>query len=413
MSTATPKRYVDRAEPPRPAADPGALSFFLIAGSALLLLILGTVIVLSATTITSIRQNDGDPFASFLNQARFVLIGVPLMVAAAYIPVEWYKRLAPVALVGAMGLQMLIFTPLAVGSGGNVNWIAIPGTTQMVQPSEFLKLGLALALGWYLGARIERMGEWKVVLPALAVALFAVALVMVGHDMGTSVVLVMIIVGAMWVAAIPLRWFIGLAVAGAGAVAMLVAVSPSRITRILHFIGVGDQDPTGAGYQSMHGLWGLGSGGLFGVGLGASHEKWSYLPAAHNDFIFAILGEELGLVGTLLVLVLFGVLSAGLLRMMRRHPDPFVKITTAGVAAWLVGQALINIAVVVGILPVFGVPLPFVSAGGSAMIATLIALGMMLSFARSEPGARAALSSRGHAVRESLAVMGGRLRRNR
>ena len=411
MSTAVPKRYVERAETSRPATDPGALSFFLIAGAALMLLILGTVIVLSATTITSIRQNDGNPFTSFVSQARFVLIGLPLMVAAASIPVEWYKRLAPLALVGAMGLQMLIFTPLAVGAGGNVNWIAIPGTGQMIQPSEFLKIGLALALGWYLGTNIERMREWRVVLPALGVAFLAVGLVMYGHDMGTSVVLVLIIVSAMWVAGVPATWFVGLGVAGMGAVAMLVAVSQSRITRILHFLGIGEQDPTGAGYQSMHGLWGLGSGGLFGVGLGASHEKWSYLPAAHNDFIFAILGEELGLVGTLLVLVLFGVLAAGLLRLMRRHPDPFVKITTAGVTAWLVGQALINIAVVVGVLPVFGVPLPFVSAGGSAMIATLIALGMMLAFARSEPGARAALSSRTRAVRQSLAVIG--MRRSR
>lgn len=409
MSSATAKR----SQPARPAADPGALSFFLIAGSALLLLILGTVIVLSATTITSIRFNDGDPFAQFMGQARFVLLGVPLMIVAARIPLHWYKRLAPYALVGAMGLQMLIFTPLAVGAGGNVNWIMIPVINQQFQPSEFLKIGLALALGRYLGDRLSHVREWRVIMPALTVALIAVGLVMAGHDMGTAMILVFIVVGAMWVAGIPAYWFVGLGILGAGAITFFIVGSQSRTERVMDFLGMGGDDPTGAGYQAMHGLWGLGSGGVFGVGLGASHEKWNYLPAAHNDFIFAILGEELGLIGSLLVLALFGVLAAGLLRLMHRHPDPFVTITTAGVFAWLIGQALVNIGVVANVFPILGVPLPFVSAGGSAMIATLIVLGIMLSFARSEPGAQAALSSRGRAVRDSLAVMGGRLRRSR
>ena len=410
MSTATARR----TEPARATSDPGALSFYLIAGAALLLLTLGTVIVLSATTINSIKVNDGDPFAQFMGQAKFVLIGLPLAGIAAAIPMRAYKKLAPLAFLGAVSLQMLIFTPLAKTVGGNTNWIMIPGTGQVVQPSEFLKIGLALGLGWYLGTRVSRMSEWRVILTALAGSLAAVGLVLYGHDMGTSLVLILIVVGAMFVAGLPIRWFVGLGVLGVAPLTMFIAMSESRTQRILNFLGMGpEDDPTDLGYQSMHGLWGLGSGGVTGVGLGASHEKWSYLPEAHNDFIFAILGEELGLVGTLLVLALFGILAAGLMRMISRHPDPFVKIATAGVTAWLIGQALMNIAVVVGILPVFGVPLPFVSAGGSSMIATLIALGIMLSFARSEPGAQAALSSRTRAVRNSLAVMGGRLRKGR
>ncbi|SNU01239.1 cell division-specific peptidoglycan biosynthesis regulator FtsW [Ruaniaceae bacterium KH17] len=410
MSTATARR----TEPARATSDPGALSFYLIAGAALLLLTLGTVIVLSATTINSIKVNDGDPFAQFMGQAKFVLIGLPLAGLAAALPMRVYKKLAPLAFLGAVGLQMLIFTPLAKSVGGNTNWIKIPGTSQVVQPSEFLKIGLALGLGWYLGTRVSRMSEWRVILTALAGSLAAIGLVLYGHDMGTSLVLILIVVGAMFVAGLPIRWFVGLGILGVAPLTMFIAMSESRTQRILNFLGMGpEDDPTDLGYQSMHGLWGLGSGGVTGVGLGASHEKWSYLPEAHNDFIFAILGEELGLVGTLLVLAQFGILAAGLMRMISRHPDPFVKIATAGVTAWLIGQALMNIAVVVGILPVFGVPLPFVSAGGSSMIATLIALGIMLSFARSEPGAQAALSSRTRAVRNSLAVMGGRLRKGR
>ncbi|MGM0384485.1 MAG: FtsW/RodA/SpoVE family cell cycle protein, partial [Actinomycetota bacterium] len=219
--------------------------------------------------------------------------------------------------------------------------------------------------------------------------------------------------GALFVAGLPLWWFGAGAFVGIVGVVALIVAYPSRVRRIMHFLGISEDDPTGTGYQSIHGLWGLGTGGVTGVGLGASREKWAYLPEAHNDFIFAILGEELGLLGTLLVLILFGVLAFGLLRMIRRHPDPFVKVTTAAVACWVIGQSLVNIGVVIGVLPVMGLPLPLVSAGGSAMIATLLALGIMLAFARSEPGARAALTVSSSAVRRSLAVVGGRLKGGR
>jgi len=165
-------------------------------------------------------------------------------------------------------------------------------------------------------------------------------------------------------------------------------------------------DKTNECYQSLHAGYGLATGGVSGVGLGQSAEKWSYLPAAHNDFIYAILGEELGLVGTLLVLGLFALLAFAMIRIMRRHPDPFVKITTAAVFAWVVGQAAVNIAVVIGLAPVIGVPLPLVSAGGSALIMTMAALGLVLSFARTEPGAAEALAARASVVRRSLAVIG-------
>ena len=174
----------------------------------------------------------------------------------------------------------------------------------------------------------------------------------------------------------------------------------------MSFLGLAEADPSGAGFQTRHGLWGLGTGGLSGVGLGASREKWSYLPEAHNDFIFAIIGEELGLLGTLLVLALFGGLALGMFRIVRRHTDPFVQIATAAVATWILAQALVNIGVVIGLLPVIGVPLPLVSAGGSAMISTLIAIGVLLAFARSEPGAAQALATRRGVVRRSLAVVG-------
>ncbi|HZI96554.1 MAG TPA: FtsW/RodA/SpoVE family cell cycle protein, partial [Actinomycetales bacterium] len=161
----------------------------------------------------------------------------------------------------------------------------------------------------------------------------------------------------------------------------------------------------GACWQSTHGEWALASGGWWGLGLGASKEKWSWLPEAHNDFIYAIIGEELGLPGTVVVVLLFVAIGIGCSRVVRRHDDLFVKIATAGVMAWVLGQAMINIAVVLGLLPVIGLPLPLVSSGGSALISTMVALGMVLSFARAEPGAADALSARAGVVRASLPVV--------
>ncbi|GAA1624112.1 putative lipid II flippase FtsW [Georgenia ruanii] len=388
-----------------------ALSYYLVGGATLLLLAIGVVMVLSASTIESIRANDGNPYADFLGQVKFVVVGLPLGLAASRVPLEWYRRLAWPALLGAVVMQLLIFTPLKRGQGGNVNWIYIPGVGQTVQPSEFLKLALALWLGLVLARKGRLLADWRhVLVPGALGCLLAVGLVLAGHDMGTVLVMVALIAGAFFVGGLPLRWFGVAAVAGAGAAAFFVAISPSRVTRIMSFLGAGDADPTGVGFQTRHGLWGLGTGGVSGVGLGASREKWSYLPEAQNDFIFAVLGEELGLLGTLVVLGLFAVLAMGMFRIVRRHKDPFAQIATAAIACWILAQALINIGVVIGLLPVIGVPLPLVSAGGSAMISTLMAVGVVLAFARSEPGAARALASRRGVVRRSLAVVGGRRR---
>ncbi|MPV39119.1 putative lipid II flippase FtsW [Georgenia subflava] len=389
------------------ATEVAALSYYLVAGAALLLLALGVVMVLSASTIDSIRANDGNPYVEFLNQAKFVIIGIPMAVIASRISVDWYRRLAWPAFLGALALQLLIFSPLARGKNGNVNWIYLPGINQTIQPSEFLKLALALWLGLVLARKGRLLGQWRhALIPGAIGAALATGLVLAGHDMGTVLVMVALVVGSYFVAGLPLRWFAILGVLGAGAAAGLVVSSASRTARVLSYLGLGESDPLDAGFQTQHGLWGLGTGGVSGVGLGASREKWSYLPEAHNDFIFAIIGEELGLLGTLLVLALFGGLAIGMFRIVRRHRDPFVQITTAALASWILAQALVNIGVVIGLLPVIGIPLPLVSAGGSAMISTLIAIGVLLAFARSEPGAAQALATRKGVVRRSMAVVG-------
>ncbi len=380
--------------------------YYLLVGATALLTIIGLVMVFSSSAVTEIAAGKS-PFNAFAKQAQFVLIGLPVLLIATRIPVAWYRRLAWPALVAAVALQLLIFTPLAKNVNGNTNWIDLGAFD--VQPSEVAKLALALWLGAVLGRKQRLLGQWRhVLVPAVPVAVVVIGLVLAGHDLGTALVLMALVAGAFFVSGADGRLLAlgaGIAAFVVGYVFILNQSGGDRLGRIMATYRE-CTDTLGECYQSLHGQWALGTGGLTGVGLGASREKWSYLPEAHNDFIFAVIGEELGLFGTLLVLGLFVIVGVATSRIIRRHPDPFVKITTAAIACWIVGQAFINIGVVIGLLPVIGVPLPLVSAGGSALIMTMAALGVLISFARTEPGAAEALAARGSVVRRSLAVVG-------
>jgi cell division protein FtsW len=389
-------------------------SYYALLGATGLLLAIGLVMVLSSSTITSIAAGHS-PYAEFVRQGQFFLIGLPVMFAATRVPVRWYKKLAWPALLGAIGLQLLTFVPaFARSQGGNTGWIYVGGFT--MQPAEVGKIALALWLGFVLGRKQKLLGTWShTVLPAVPGAVVLIGLVLLGHDLGTALVICGLVLGAFWVAGAPARLLVlggGLAATIVGYVFIVGQDNNNRINRILATFDP-TCDATTICYQTQHGLFALGTGGVFGVGLGASREKWKFLPEAHNDFIYAIIGEELGLLGTLMVLGLFVVLGIAMSRVVRRHPDPFVKITTAAVACWVVGQAFVNIGVVIGVFPVIGVPLPLVSAGGSALVTTMAALGMVISFARTEPGAAQALAARGSVVRRSLAVLGSRRGRGR
>ena len=380
-------------------------SYYLVAGSVALLVAIGLVMVLSSSTVESLQDTDGaSPYAIFLNQARFALVGVPLAWLASRLPVRFYKRFAWPALLVAVGLQVLV---LLIGKtvNGNRNWLPLPGG-QQVQPSEFAKLALAVWLGVVLARKQALLHRWShVLVPGVVVAAGVVGLVLLGHDLGTGLIILILVAGALFVAGVPLRFFAVAAVLVGVVVWQLAQQGETRLARITAFFGP-ECDTQGICYQTQRGTYALATGGFTGIGLGESREKWSYLPMAHNDFIFAIVGEELGLLGTLVVLTLFGVLAVALTRVVRRHTDPFVQITTGAISAWVLGQALINIAVVIGLLPVIGVPLPLVSAGGSALVTTLVAMGVVLSFARAEPGAAEALAARPGVVRRSLAVVG-------
>ncbi|MBO1753263.1 putative lipid II flippase FtsW [Actinotalea sp. BY-33] len=378
-------------------------SYYLLLGATVLLVVIGLVMVLSSSSVTSLSGGNS-PYAVFLNQAQFAIIGLPLAWLASRLPVRFYQRVAWPALGVALVLQALVFTGLGREQGGNRNWLYLPGG-QTMQPSELAKLAVAVWLALVLARKRALLHRWlHVLIPGVLGAAAVLGLVLLGKDLGTAMIMMMLVAGALFVAGVPLRMF---AVAGGLVVLLVIQMAQdgsSRTRRIEAFFSA-DCDAQNECYQTTRGLYGLASGGLTGVGLGESTEKWSYLPEAHNDFIFAIVGEELGLLGTVLVVALFGVLAVGMTRVIRRHTDPFVQIATGAIATWVLGQAIVNIAVVIGLLPVIGVPLPLVSAGGSALVTTMLAIGVVLSFARAEPGAAEALAARPGVVRRSLAVL--------
>lgn len=387
-----------------------ALDFYALIAIGALLLGTGLVMVLSSSAVLSIAKGES-PYAGLIRQGRFALIGLPLLVIAAFLPPGFYRRMAWPLLVLGFLLQALVFVPgLGVEAGGNRNWIRF-GSIQL-QPSELLKLALAVWLAAIVALKRRLLNKpFHLFIPMAPVVGLALLLVLLGKDLGTALVMGMLVAGALWVAGVPRRWFAGAGILGLIGVAALTISSPNRMARITSWLH-GDCSAAGACDQSSHGLMALAEGGWWGVGPGESRQKWGLLPAADNDYIFAIIGEELGLLGTLGVLLLFAAFALVLFRMITRVDDLFVQVTVAGVSAWILGQAFTNMMVVTGLLPVLGVPLPFISAGGSALVTSMIALGMLLSFARHEPGAKEAIGARIGRVRRGATIVPAQGRRS-
>lgn len=357
---------------------PPSSEFLLIASTALLLTIFGLVMVVSATSATETGVMD-----TAVKQAMFAAVGIPLMFLVSRMPIAFLKRLAWPALIGATMMQLLVFTPLGIEDGGNRNWIKVAGFT--MQPSEFLKLALALWIAYVLLRKRTLLGIWKhVFIPVIPVGLLVIGTVMAGNDLGTAMVLVLILLGCLFFAGVKLRLFIIPLLLGIVGVLAYALSSDDRMRRITATCTDMTLYTTDC-YQSIHGVWGMANGGVFGLGLGNSQEKYGWLPAAANDFIFAIVGEELGLIGCLVVLALFTFFAVGAFHVMRKTDDPFIRVASGGITVWILGQALINVGVVIGIFPVMGVPLPFMSQGGTALLAVLIACGVLLAFARTIP----------------------------
>lgn len=357
--------------------------YYVIAGAAALLLALGLVMVFSASSVTSYTMN-GSSFAIGARQLLWVVIGLPLAWVVSKLPVVAFRRLAfPLLLISVVLLLLVLIPGLGKEVNGNRNWLDFGGPFRL-QPSEFAKLTLVL-FGADVLARKERyLGNWRqAVMPLLPVAGILLLLVMAGGDLGTSLVLMAITAALLFFAGVPMRLLATLTVLGLTAVAFLSMGQGYRRARITGWLDAGS-DPLGAGWQLMQGKFALASGGWWGVGLGASREKWGALPEAHTDFIFAIIGEELGLFGTLITLALIAAIALAGLLIALRASTLFVRLAAASATVWILVQSFINIGAVLGLLPITGIPLPLVSYGGSALLPTLLAIGMLLAFARRE-----------------------------
>ena len=323
-----------------------ALDFYGLIVVGALLVSVGLVMVLSSSSVGNISRG-ASGFDGLIRQGTFAVMGLVALVTAALLPPGFYRRAAWVLFAIGLLLQCLVHVPgLGVEVYGNRNWIQIG--SQRLQPSEFLKLALAVWLGAMLATKRPLLTRpFHLFIPLAPGAGLALGLVMWGKDLGTVLVMGMLVAGAVWVAGVPRRWFMAAGVAALLGVLVLTITSGNRMARINNWIH--GTCPGDSCLQSEQGLMGLAEGGWWGVGLGQSRQKWGRLPAAEDDYIFAIIGEELGLIGTLGVLLLFTALALIMLRMITRLDDHFMQITVAGISAWLLGQAFVNMMVVTGL----------------------------------------------------------------
>ncbi|WP_298699791.1 FtsW/RodA/SpoVE family cell cycle protein [uncultured Rothia sp.] len=345
------------------------------------LAIFGCIMVLSASSVTMISQGQS-PFSQVSSQIMFLVLGVIAMAGITRIPVGVYhKKFVVYAMLATALVMQLAVVVVGVEVNGNRNWLKL-GPVQ-IQPSEFSKLAIIMWLAWV----YSRHGDisrsiWRTLFPSIYGVGALVLLIMLGGDMGTAMVYGFIFVGMMWLAGASRSSL--LKIGGAFAALALVGVLSSA-NRVARIFGIWGSCTNANCDQANSGEVALTTGGFLGVGLGQSRQKYNYLAEAHNDYIFAIIGEELGLLGTLAVLLLYVGLVYCAVRIMLRTTDPLVRLATGGIMIWLTSQAIINMGMVSRILPVIGVPLPFVSYGGSSLLSSLFAAGLLLAFARQTP----------------------------
>ncbi len=391
-------------------------SYHLLLASAGLLLLIGLTMVFSATSVRDYAAG-GNASASLVKQAIFAVIGIVAFWVCQRLPARTYRALGRPVLAIAVGLLLLLNALVAYGRLTRAPARIGPMEAELlglyvggigVQPSEVAKFALVLWGAYVLARKGAALGWWR----ELATPLFPVVglmFVLVGYnDLGSMLCLMALVIGLLWAAGVRLRVFATLSAIGLAGIGLLVAVASLgagsgvrgednyRLQRLTMFVSPPplEQCREELCYQMVQARYAIANGGWFGTGLGQGRSKWDWLPAAENDFIFAVIAEELGVVGCAVVVTLFAVLAYTGLRIARRVDDPFRRLAAAGVTAWLIGQAFINIGGVIGLLPLTGVPLPFISVGGSALVVTLAAVGMLASFARAEPDAARALHAR-------------------
>ncbi len=367
------------------------LEYNILLTAVLCLLAAGAVMVYSASSSRILLEGQGNGSTFLIKYVAYGGVGLVVMHVLARHGIGLVLRWTNALLAGAFVLLVLVKTPLGVEINGAQRWLGF-GPLQF-QPSELMKLAIVLYAVKLLAIKPTLVMAPRLLVPLGVVAGGAFLLIASQPDLGTALVIAFTLIALLVAAGIPIRYLL-IGTAGlALLVALFVLVEPYRRARLTSFVNPW-ADAGGGGFQSVQGQIALGSGGLFGRGLGGSVQKAFFLPEAHTDFILAIIGEEFGLFGTLVVLGLFITLAYTGVRIAVRTTEPFVRFAAGGIVVWLLSQTIINVGMVLGFLPVIGIPLPLISYGGSALLPTLTALGLLLGFARTEPGAAEALAAR-------------------
>lgn len=355
-------------------------------GIVMLLVGLGMVMVQSASQVAAIAAG-ANPLAGLLRQGAYAAVGMGLMLVLSQVPTALLWKCAWPALLVGFGLQLLVYTPLGYEAGGNRNWIRIGSFS--AQPAEFMKGVLLVWIAAVIANKRHLMGRWAhVVIPILPVAGLSMLINVLGGDLGTLMIIAALVFGCLYFS--PARWrsLAGIALVAAGGIAVMTAIKPNRVFRVRHFFEVdclaASDHLHGMCWQSLNGFWALSQGGVLGVGVGNSKAKWLWLPEPETDFIFAIIGEETGLIGTIALVLLFAALATTLVALTAHCRSAFATAAIGGTAAWIFSQMVVNVSVVLGFVPVLGVPLPFVSAGGTSLVTTLMAVGVVLSCIREQ-----------------------------
>jgi cell division protein FtsW len=377
-----PARSAKPAPKPRtkakPLPRPATYVFLLLVVGALT--VLGLVMVLSASSVQALR-NHGSSWYFFNRQILWVGLGGAALYATSRVDYRRWRTIAIPVLGVSLALMLLVLVPgVGIRVSGSSRWLG--GGPFRLQPSELAKLGILLFSADLLARRHDKMHDWRATTRPVLGFYAAIALLLLAQpDLGTTLVTGSIVFAVLFLAGTPVGFMGGLGLGAAALTLVLAKVEPYRWRRMTSFLNP-FADASNTGYQAAQGRIALANGGLTGVGLGSSRAKWGFLPAAHTDFIFAIVGEELGLAGSISVLLLFAAFAYLGTRAAFRAPDRFGFLLAGGITAWVLGQAVINIGAVVGLLPITGVPLPFVSSGGSSLVPMMAGLGMLLNVTR-------------------------------
>lgn len=392
-----------RSPRPRERAGPAALvnwlsrplaSFHLILATCGLLTTVGVVMVLSASSVESYSIGESaSVYDLFTRHLISIGVGAVAFFFALRLPIRTIRALAPTGMVIGLGLLMLVLTPLGTTVNGSQGWFIFGPLS--LQPVELAKLALALWGAHILVTKYNVLHQWRhLLVPLLPAALLMFALLMAQPDLGGTVTLAVVLLALLWFAGAPKRLFALILTSALAGMAVLAVAADYRLDRVTAFLSIGATSDANT-YQARQALYALADGGLFGEGLGQGAAKWDYLPNVYHDFIFALIGEELGLLGALAVIGLYVLLTVVGLRIAARNLDPWIRIVSGTLTMWLVVQAAINIGYVVRLLPVTGVTLPLISYGGTSMVVTMAMFGLLANCARHEPEAVAALGTQG------------------